>query len=288
MKNAVIGLIIILLGAAAWYYFSIRDEPGEAEPPAQPVRVEPVAPVPEPEPEPEAVLPVEPMPKSAGLEPQTEPLAEPEPLPPLNESDELVLQSLSAMMGDAGVMQYLLDENLISRFVASVDALTSQQVPGQVMAVRGPDSGFEASADRQPANPIFNEEGDPIPQFTMGARNYQRYAAQVEMFEATDIEELIALYQNLAPLFQQAWVELGYAEGSFDERLVEVIDSLLATPETETPIRLIKPEAFYLFADPALESLPAGQKLLLRMGPENADRVMKKLREFRNLMVENG
>ena len=84
------------------------------------------------------------------VEPEPEPLTEPEPLPSLPESDELVLQSLSDMLGEASVMQFLLDEDLISRFVASMDALTSRQVPGQIMAVRGLAGELEASADEQP------------------------------------------------------------------------------------------------------------------------------------------
>jgi len=46
-------------------------------------------------------------------------------------------------------------------------------------------------------------------------------------------------------------------------------------------VRLIKPEAYYLFADKDLESLSAGQKILIRMGPENAARVKSKLTEIR-------
>lgn len=282
MKNAVIGLIIILLGAAAWYFYSIQKAPDAAPELAQPVLIEPTPPAPEPEPESRGL----PEPDIAVVEPEPEPLTEPEPLPSLPESDELVLQSLSDLLGEASVMQFLLDEELISRFVASMDALTSRQVPGQIMAVRGLAGELEVSADEQPDQLILNAEGDPIPQFILNPDNYQRYAGQVEMFEAADTEELLALYQNLAPLFGQAWADLGYPEESFEERLVEVIDSLLATPDVKTPVRLIKPEAFYLFADPALESLPAGQKVLLRMGPENAGRVKAKLSEIRSILLD--
>jgi len=281
MKNAIIGLIIVLLGVVAWYFFSVQKAP-EAEPqPAQPVIIEPTPPAPEPEPESRGL----PAPEAAVVEPEPESLTEAEPLPPLNESDGLVLQSLSAMLGEASVMQFVLDEELISRFVASMDALTSRQVPGQIMAVRGLGGEFKVSADEQPEKLILNAEGDPIPQFILSPHNYQRYAGQVEMFEAADTEELLALYQNLAPLLRQAWAELGYPEESIEERLVEVIDSLLATPDVQAPVRLIKPEAFYLFADPALESLPAGQKVLLRMGPVNAGRVKAKLSEIRRILM---
>jgi hypothetical protein len=89
------------------------------------------------------------------------------------------------------------------------------------------------------------------------------------------------------PLFQQAYTELGYPDGDFNERLIEVIDSLLAAPEIHEPLRLIKPEAFYLLTNPDLEALPAGQKVLLRMGPDNARRVKVKLQEIRAALVSS-
>ena len=43
---------------------------------------------------------------------------------------------------------------------------------------------------------------------------------------------------------------------------------------------------FYEYADAQLESRPAGQKLLLRMGPANARIIKAKLREFRAEIVK--
>jgi hypothetical protein len=97
---------------------------------------------------------------------------------------------------------------------------------------------------------------------------------------------------RLYPLFQQSYQELGYPRGYFNDRLVEVIDQLLATPEpvgplavhlTEVkgPITSDRPWVRYEFADPALQALPAGSKMLLRMGPDNARRLKAKLAELR-------
>jgi hypothetical protein len=41
----------------------------------------------------------------------------------------------------------------------------------------------------------------------------------------------------------------------------------------------------YNFADPALEARPAGQKLLIRMGPDNAATIKSKLMELRALVT---
>jgi hypothetical protein len=281
MKNAVIGLLVIVLAAAAYYYFRIYSEQNQALQIPPPVIAEAVKPTPEPEPE----LIREPVREETMPPPEPEPSPPPEPLPLLAESDTMARQSLSELVGESGVIQYFVTEDMISRFVASVDALTSRQVPDQIQVILGPGGVFEVTSNDQPENEIKNAEGDSIPQFLMDPVNHQRYTRQVEMFEAVDADELVVNYQKMSPLFKQAWAELGYSDDGFDQRLLEVIDSLLDTPDVRTPIHLIKPEAFYLFADPRLEGLPAGQKLMLRMGHDNAIRVKAKLREIRNLLA---
>jgi hypothetical protein len=78
---------------------------------------------------------------------------------------------------------------------------------------------------------------------------------------------------------------LGYPNGYFNDRLVEVIDNLLATPESKGPIELVRPNVMYVYADPALEARSAGQKLLIRMGPENAKAIKAKLSELRAVIA---
>ena len=64
-------------------------------------------------------------------------------------------------------------------------------------------------------------------------------------------------------------------------RLVVVIDHLLETPDLHEPVALTQQKVMYEFADPALEKRSAGQKLLLRSGPENERAIKSKLREIR-------
>ena len=79
----------------------------------------------------------------------------------------------------------------------------------------------------------------------------------------------MATYVQLYPLFQAAYQELGYPNGYFNDRLIQAIDDMLAAPDVAAP-KLAQPKVLYEFADPALENLSAGQKILVRMGPENA------------------
>jgi hypothetical protein len=39
----------------------------------------------------------------------------------------------------------------------------------------------------------------------------------------------------------------------FNDRLIEIMDHLLAAPEIEGPIELVQPKVLYRFADPELE-----------------------------------
>ena len=102
----------------------------------------------------------------------------------------------------------------------------------------------------------------------------------------TDPKALAVVYEHLYPLFQQSYEDLGYPGKYFNDRLVEVIDTLLQAPEITTPVALVQPKVFYEFADPELEARPAGQKLLIRMGPANERTLKAKLREFRAEIVK--
>ena len=108
------------------------------------------------------------------------------------------------------------------------------------------------------------------------------------MASEVDSSQLIDLYVRYYPLFQEAYTELGYGDRYFNDRLVEVIDHLLAAPEPEGKVLLVKPESTYVFADPELEALSAGQKLLIRIGSDNAAVVMDKLIEIRSAITQKG
>ena len=100
-----------------------------------------------------------------------------------------------------------------------------------------------------------------------------------------DTQRLIATYTRYYPLFQEAYESLGHPPQYFNDRLIEVIDHLLETPDLQGPIALAQPNVLYEFADPALESRSAGQKALIRMGSENATAVKDKLRELRSELI---
>lgn len=279
MKNIliVIALVVLaVLGGTVWYLNESGQK--EAEPP--PVAVEPA-----PEPAVDEVEAPEPPPLVIDdkVTPQAPELVELPP-PPLHESDAYVQEGLTNVVGESAATEYFVAEGLAARAVATVDALSSRQVPGNIQAVVGPGGDFVAYPDPDPPTVIRNEAGDPMAQYLSDPANHERYEPYVALIESVDAAQFAELYRRNAPLVEQAWRELGYTDVEFDLRLAEVIDELLATPEVEEPYRLVKPEAYYHFADEELEALSAGQKVLLRMGSENAARVKAKLAEFREVL----
>lgn len=277
MKKWVIVIILVLLGLCALYLFNLQQDTVPEAPAPPPVAVEQPAPPPvveEETAEPDFTSPIV----------DEEPAIEAPALPPLAESDPVAVETLSSLVGSEPVRQYVVSEAVIPRLVATLDALSGKQVPAAIKAVEGPAGTFQATANDDPASVIRNAAGDPIPQYVVDPVNYRRYTPYVEMLEAADTGALVASYRDHRPLFEEAFRQLGYPEGDFDQRLRALIDELLATPDVSGTVRLIKPEAYYLYADEELESLTAGQKILLRMGPDNAARVKARLVAIRDAL----
>lgn len=188
------------------------------------------------------------------------------PLPPLDASDAAVLEALRALVGDV-IGDLLNPQHVIQRIVATIDSLPRQKLAFDALPVRPAQGTFVARSDGARSE--------------IDARNYTRYAAYVRVAQAIDAEKLVGWYAHFYPLFQEAYRELGYKDGYFNDRLVFVIDHLLATPDLAEPAAVTRSSVTYEYADPALESRSAGQKLLLRTGPENEAAIKVKLREIR-------
>jgi hypothetical protein len=251
-------VVVAVLAALYYFYWPERREaprPAPAEPPRAAAQ-----PTPETQPEQGIQHPIE----AAKPEAAAEPAA---PLPTLDASDQAAADALASVLDRAAIDEYLVATGLVRRIVVTVDNLTRKKAPQRMWPVKPTADKFLTSG-----------AGDAV---YISPDNARRYEPFLKVMESVDTGRLAALYVRFYPLFQQAYRELGYPKAYFNDRLVEVIDHLLVTPEIDGPIRLAKPWIMYEFADPALEARSAGQKTLIRMGPANALRVKAKLREFR-------
>ncbi len=257
LKLLLVLFLVVGLAVAAWIFrddiFAPAEEPVVAAPQpaveATPQRKEPIHPIDSPE-------------MSMTAE------GELVPLPPLDDSDAYFLLALTDLFG-SGVEPLLVNEALVDKFVTTVDNLTRDRVAEKIRPVGRLQGTFVVDA------------GDNGKTFILSPGNYTRYTPLVNMASSADLDAVTATYRRFYPLFQESYERLGYPDAYFNDRVVEVIDHLLGTPEPAGPIRLIRPHVLYEFADPELEALSSGQKLLLRMGPENSAATRQVLRDLR-------
>src|SRR5687767_5408416 len=245
-------LMVVLLGAGAGYYFWTRqvDEPR----PAAPLAASEPAPADAPQPE-QAPMVRYPVPEA-----QKPPA---KALPTLENSDPMARQSAVELVGRKAFEAMVRPSQLIRRIVATVDNLPRETAPTRVMPL------------------------EPVPgRFTPGPANAARYAPYVRVLESLDARALVQRYIESYPLFQRAYAELGYPQGNFNDRLVEAIEDLLAASDLKAPPELAQPKVLYEYADPELQARSAGQKIMMRMGAQNAARVKAKLREIRRELVQ--
>jgi Protein of unknown function (DUF3014) len=244
------------IGVGGWFWY--RSAQHAAPPPPPPPAPAPAPPATSTEPQISHPIPAE---GGAGA------------LPALNDSDAVVHDSLAGVLGKHPVEQFLVPQNIVRHVVVTVDNLSRHHVAVEQRPVK-PTPGQAATATA----------GDIT---TLSDANFARYAPLMRVVQGADVKALAVVYERLYPLFQQAYEDLGYPGKYFNDRLVEVIDDLLQTPEITGPIQLVQPKVFWQYADQSIESRSSGQKLLIRMGPANARVIKAKLREFRAEIVQN-
>jgi Protein of unknown function (DUF3014) len=203
-------------------------------------------------------------------------------IPPLDASDASVEGAAADLLGGEVVLGLVNSGDYIRKLVATVDNLARDRTSARLWPVQPTPGRF-----------TVRQQGDRT---YLSAENFQRYSPFVSLATSVDTDKLVALYVRYYPLFQQAYEDLGYPRQYFNDRLIDVIDNLLAAPDTGETIELVlppqapsvevaRPWVLYEYADPALRSLSAGQKILVRMGNENAGRVKTKLRELRKRLA---
>ena len=253
-------LIILLLAGGALYFFKQHSStPVETTAVPLPVGEAPAQTPPLPSPLPERY----PIPTTASGAVKTG-------LPKLEESDSSVEEALSALIGKAAFEKLFQPTELIRRLVVSIDNAKEPLLPLDLIAFRTVSQSLK----------IRKKED----QFFLDPLNFQRYTPYVKLAENTNLKKAAEIYFHFYPLFQSAYLELN-PHGHFNDRLIEILDHLISTPPTSEIVELISLNKAYHFSDPNLEHLSVTQKILIRMGPSNAEIVKAKLRSLRNIII---
>ncbi len=206
-------------------------------------------------------------PADAAVEPAAPaPAPPPAELPSLDASDALVRDLVGALSSHPALASWLVPDELVRRFTAAVANVAEGVSPRPHVGFLAPERRFAArtAGGRTVADPA----------------SYARYDLLAEAVGSIDAAGVADLYRRLEPLTDAAYRELGYPDADFDRALLAALRRLLATPSVAADVELEPTVESYHFADPELEALTTPQKALIRMGPENAARIKRKLREI--------
>ena len=261
---------LLLLVGILWWGFS-EELPYGSKSPAE--TVTPVATVPIPEPAPES--PPEPT-IAFEAEPQVaeEPEAAPEPAPPLTlaEANALLANNVEAMSPSPLAVTFAAAPNLIERVVAIIDNLRQGFVPYKLLPIGRPQAPF-----------AFRDDGLAV---TMDPAGFSRYDGLSRHISELNTESIVSAFTNFESAVTGAWNAFGYEDSNLEGALLTALEAIMLAPESPTEARLYKVEANWVYEDPSLEALSPLQKQLMRMGPDNAERVKEKARELRGALLD--
>jgi hypothetical protein len=195
-------------------------------------------------------------------------------LPSLDASDVLVRELAAALSANPQFASWLVNEDLVRRFVVAVDNIAEGESPRVHLGFMAPKSAFKA----------WESDGS----LHVSPTSYRRYDAITEAFVSLDSQGSIELYRRLEPLVREAYRDLGYPQRSFEDVLRRAAEVVLDTPQITGPVELEAAVRSYRFADPQFEGLDPIQKQLLRFGPRNLGRIQAKVRALVLAMDASG
>lgn len=275
-NSRVVVIIVVLAAAAGAFLWWRRAHPMRPAAPVPsltaPVAVPtPAAPPPAPPPAaPDIRYPIERVPARG----------------PEESSDAYLKNLLAGLLGNKAVQSLLLTDDIAHRLVATVNNLATDEAASDLWPVRRTPGPFQVQGQGQGQG----EAGSLGAGGTISPVNARRYAAFVRLVDGVDAQRAAAAYIRAYPVLQHAYEELGFTGKYLNDRVVEVIDHLLATPDVTASPQVKRVQApgapaagpdLYVFADPGLEARSTGQKILLRVGPENEAKLKAKLTDLR-------
>ncbi|MBL6735293.1 MAG: DUF3014 domain-containing protein [Shewanellaceae bacterium] len=192
----------------------------------------------------------------------------------LNNSDSFMQLMLKHASNGMDLQPYLHSENMVRKFVSFVNEISEGQFSSNLSPARPSSDTFRV---QQVGNFLFI---DP--------NTYRRYDLYAEAIENINKLKLIQAYQKMSPLFEAAFLELGYEQNSFEKKLKGAIAEILRAPIIQAPVEVKLMTEGYQFTNPELESLPPIQKLMIRMGPKNTLKIQKNLKEIDSFLEIRG
>ena len=269
--NLVVAALLLFGLLGVWFWMD-RSEPPQVDTSEAPVAAsapQPEAPVAPDIPRRQESTPV--VETAAGSKDADGQDADAEPPPPMpseQEIDELFRTQLTVVGADGNIKKLMGKQQPLELSAVLLDGLSQGVILRKKLPVGPPKKAFSAVQD-----------GDMI---YMSKDNYERYDSIANSIASLDSASVIDSFHMLRPFYEQVYEKLSLDPGDFDNAIIRTLDLILATPEVAHPIELQREKVMYTYLDPSLESLPELQKQLLRMGPDNIERIKQQAQAIRD------
>jgi hypothetical protein len=192
----------------------------------------------------------------------TRPQPQPLQLPPLADSDDMLRELIATLSQHPLLARLLVPRGAVRSATLAVVMIGDGRTPVV------------------PLTPIRPAERAVVTNGRLDPASYARWDQIVRALGSVNPAEAAQVYVNVKPLFDEAYRDLGYPDGDFDQALVRAIRMLNATPNVPAdPVLLTRP-AYAEHEDAALRALPPVQKQLLLMGPAHKRQVLNWLKAF--------
>jgi hypothetical protein len=192
-------------------------------------------------------------------------------LPPLGQMDIFLRALLASLSASPELAAWLATDDLIQQMAHAIDLVSRGQSPSPELGVLRPEGLFQTAGSARA--------------MTIDPATYRRFDGLARAVGSLDPASVAAAYRTIRPRLDEAYRGLGRTSLTVDQAVGAALQALIDTPQVADPVGLVPgPGATLAFADPQLERLPAAQKQLLRMGPENATRVKNALRAIKTAL----
>jgi hypothetical protein len=197
--------------------------------------------------------------------PVAPPVAQAPELPPLDQMDPFLRQLLGALSNHPGLAAWLVSDDLTKQLAAAIHRASRGESPSRDFKPFAPKTGFMVT--KRGTRMVIDPAG------------YTRYKSLVDGVTAVDASAVAKAYRTIHPRLNEAYRNFGHPNGEVNDAVEAALTILLDTPVLKDPIYVVETTGVrWKFADPKTEALYGLQKQLLRMGPDQTDRLLVWLR----------
>jgi len=189
-------------------------------------------------------------------------------LPPLGQMDTFLRALLGTLSSSPELARWLATDDLIRQMAHGIDRMSRGFSPAGEVQVLRPQGDFAVTGGRG--------------EMTINPASYRRYDALASLVASVNAQSVADAYRTIRPRLDEAYRALGRTDSSVDAAVSVALQILIDTPVLRDPVRVVNGKgATYAYADARIEKLLPVQRQLIRLGPENLERVQARLRDIK-------